>query len=66
MKAATVPPGQWWRAPTPDARRLLYYRCMRLHYGMTAVDALEATRRMFRELGESFDLMCSIRRAVFP
>jgi hypothetical protein len=56
----------WWGLPTPEARRLGYYRTMRECYGMTAQQALAQTRRFHDSFGDGFDLMGSLRAAIRP
>lgn len=62
MSAAPCTPRQWFIAP-PRERRRLYYRCMREVYGMTASEALEHTRRMFRAFPKG-DLVAAVRAAI--
>lgn len=56
-------PGQWFCAPI-DARRGLYYRCMREVYGMTASEALAHTRRTFSVFPANGDVVSMVRAAV--
>ena len=63
MSAAQHKPGQWFAAPS-DARRGLYFRCMREVYGMTASEALAHTRRTFRIFPANGDVVSAVRAAI--
>lgn len=55
----------WWNAPAAQSRRA-YYMTMRVHYGMSAAEALATTNRNAGELGLGAErgFMLILREAI--